>query len=407
MSKTISLLELPEEPDFLDEQSEWASLEAAALDVDLAYSNIKANGGVSRGIVEPVLHLLPNTVNPLSFTVNPSQTNLTVTLEALDVKQMLLLGAAVVAVGLLLAKIINMLVNTADTVEANTTRASKSAQAMKATATKLDKVERITSPDLQREYEARRPDHVDPRYARMAEMWNPLLKDIMDNGPVTRTLVSANKHFMKISEYIVATVRVIKEYSAKSINGNDLEIAKALTSIDAVCFPSYSPETRNALAAIHRCKGEGVSTIEDVREVYDAFRTMGEASLAVGFNGERALKEALSVKVGAAPIDDLNLSGNLRRLDRSIDKLEKSKINKAVGAEVEKALRHATSTLRQALETLRIYVNMTARIVSMRNSYIDECNLAVGAKLKCRVQAIVTVGTDTDKEELRKISFKE
>lgn len=407
MTKVISLLELPEEPDFLDEQSEWASLEAAALDVDLAYKNIKSSGGVSRSIVEPVLHLLPNNVNPLSFTTNPSQTNLTVTLEALDIKQMLLLGAAVVAVGLLLAKIISMMVDTADTVEANTDKAAASVKNMKETTTKLDKIERIMSPDLQREYEARRPDHVDARYQRMAEMWNPLLKDIMDNGPVTRTLVSANKHFMKISDYIVATVRIIKEYSSKSLNGDDLEIAKALTSIDAVCFPKYSPETRSLLSAIHRCKGEGVSTLEDIREIYDAFRTMGEASLAVGFNGDRALKDALAVNVGNTPIDNINLSGNLRRLDRSVGKLENSNINKLVGDAVEGALRHATSTLRQALETLRIYVTMTARIISMRNSYINECNLAANAKLKCKVMSIVDKGTDQDKAELRKINFKD
>lgn len=396
----------PDAPDTLDEEETMASLESVALDIEMVINDMRAANGVSQKMIRPTMHLLPADVKLNSFTKNPTHTNYQIAMEAMQMGAMGLIGAAVAAVALLLTKIVSWLISLFKGSDRSTAQASKAGEQLQETAKRNEQVEKLLTPEMKRDFAERKAERVDPIYAEMAGMWNPIIRDVFNSGAITRTIGGAEKTFADIIKKMHLMINVIEKEGKKDNGGDHMAAARVMVTLNDIEIHENDSAIRHLFIPILRVSRDPVDYQADMREINDHIVSqLGQAATA-GFNGDKTVKEIAGFKVDTCPLGKVKPEKNLENLEKEIKRLEGMTFNKNVGVDVDRALRKCITSLRRMLDVVRMFYGMTARIINQRNKMVELANRAAGTTNSAMVAAIVSSDDSDVKNKLRDLNKK-
>lgn len=397
---------LPDVPDTLDEEELMLSLESQANDIEMVIRDMQRFEGVSQKIVNPVRHLIPQNVRFNSYTQNPTHTNLSVTMESMQLKAVALIGAAVAAFAALVAKVIMWLVSLFKRNDNGSSAASKKADELTETLKKNKEIANIMPAEIEREYKVRRDERVNPVYDEMAKVWNPILRDILIAGPVTRTLAGADKTFVDIVKKMKLIVEVIKREGRKDNTGNALAAGQVMATLNDIEIHRDDPSIRNLFVPIYRVPTKEVDYQNDMREIVDHMSSQIAQAYSNSFNGDKVVKDMEGYKVDSYPLRKIEPTDDLESLGKAVESVEKMTFNKNVGVDVDRALRKCLATLRVMMDVVQKFNTMVARCEKMRNDFIDLAHRAASYDNSCMVGAIVSSDDSETKNKLRDLNKK-
>lgn len=406
MSFCDTSMGLPEAPDTLDEESQIASLEAVALDIEMALSNIGACQGVSQRLVRPVMHLLPADVKLNSFTKNPTHTNYQIAMESMKVGLTALIGSAIAAAALLLIKIIAWLIALFKGNDKSTAAASKAAEQLTETSKKNETIERLLTPEMKSSFTERKASRVDPIYADMSAMWNPVLRDVVSGGPIARTLGGAEKTFSDIIKKMYLMINLIEKEGRKDNGGDHMAAARVMSTLNDIEIHDDDSSIRSLFIPILRVSSQPVNYQADMREINDHLTSMLGQAATAGFNGEKTVKEVANFKVDSCPLGKVKPERNLENLEKEVKRLEKITFNKNVGVDVDRALRQTITSLRRMMDVVRMFYGLTGRVIAQRNRFVELANRAASSTNAALVATIVSSDNSDVKNKLRDLNKK-
>lgn len=396
----------PPAPDTLDEEEKIASLESVALDIEMAITDMRTAQGVSQKMIRPAMHLLPTDVKLNSFTKNPTHTNYQIAMESMKMGAAALIGSAVAALALVLVKIIGWLIAIFRGNDKATAAAQKAADEMGATRKVNNNIRQILTPELKTVYEERKAAKVAATYAEMAKMWNPVLRDVLEGGPISRTLGGADITFSDIMKKMKLMMIVI-EREGKKDNGNDhMAAAHVMTILNDIAFHDDSPAIRSRFIPILRVSGDEVDYQADMREIHDHMSSLMGQAMSAGFNGDKVLDVADNYDFKRCPMNKIEPVKDLEQLEAEVKRMEKMTFNKNVGADVDRTLRATTTSLRKMMDVVRQFYSMSGRIVSQRNRFIELAKTATAQDNSALVATIVSSNDSEVKNKLRDLNKK-
>lgn len=391
-------------PDTMDEEEIMLSLEAQADDIEMVIRDIHRFDGVSQKMVTPIRHLIPTNVKLSSYTQNPTHTNLKVTMEALDLKASFLIAAALAAFAALVIKIVSWLISLFKRNDAGTAAAAKSAEQMTSTLKTNGDLRKIMTPEIEREYKTRRDDKVNPIYDEMAKMWNPILRDLLNAGPVARGLYGANATFVDIIKKVQLILKVIQDEGRKDNAGDDMAAARVMTSLNDLEVRRDDPAIREAFSTIYRVTTQPVDYQADMREIADHLNSQMAQAYSNSFNGDKVVKDLEGYDVKKCPLYKMDSLGDLEGLLKAITSVEGMTFNKNVGVEVDRSLRKCLSSLRSMVETVQKYETVIAKVIKQRNDFIELGRRAATNDNSSMIGAIVSSDNSEVKDKLREMN---
>lgn len=397
---------LPDAPDTLDEEETMASLESVAMDIEMVISNMHTHEGVSQKLIRPVMHLLPADVKLNSFTQNPTHTNYQIAMESMKVGLTALIGSAIAAAALLFIKIIAWLIAIFKGNDKATASASKAAEVMADTAKKNDSIERLLTPEMKSDFSERKAARVDPIYTEMAAMWNPILRDVMNGGAITRTLGGAEKTFSDIIKKMHLMIGLIEKEGRKDNGGDHMAAARVMTTLNDIEIHDDDSSIRSLFIPILRLTAQPVNYQADMREINDHITSQLGQSATAGFNGDKTIKDVANFKVDSCPLGKVKPERNLEDLEKEVKHLESMSFNKNVGVDVDRALRQTTTSLRRMMDVVRMFYSLTGRVISQRNRFVELAKRATVATNGALVATIVTSNDSDVKNKLRDLNKK-
>lgn len=395
----------PEAPDTLEEEDKIASLESIALDIDMVLNDMRTANGVSQKMIRPVMHLLPADVKLNSFTQNPTHTNYQIAMESMSAGTAALIGSAVVAVALVFVKIIAWLISLFRGNDKATVVAQKAADEMGATRKVNASIRGILPSDLKAEYETRRDQKMATTFAEMAKLWNPVLRDVLEGGPISRTIGGAEKTFADIIKKM-KLMMIVVEREGKKDNGTDhMAASRVMNILNDISFHDDSPAIRSLFIPIIRVGGE-VDYQADMRAVNDHMMSLLGQQMQAGFSGEKALDIADNYDFKRCPLNKIDPVKNLEDLESEVKRMEKMTFNKNVGQDVDRTLRATVSSMRKMMDVVRQFYGMAGRMVSQRNRFIELGKTAVSQDNSALVATIVSSDNSEVKNKLRDLNKK-
>ena len=397
---------LPDVPDTLDEEELMLSLESQACDIEMVIRDMHRFQGVSQKIVQPVRQHLPQQVRFASYTQNPTHTNLSVTMEAMELKAAALIGGALAAFAALVVKVIMWIISLFRRNDNGSATASKKAEELTETLKKNKEIAKIMPAAIEQDYKVRRDERVNPVYDEMAKMWNPILRDVLAAGPITRTLAGADKTFVDIVKKMKLIVEVIKKEGRKDNSNNTLAAGQVLSTLNDIEIHRNDPSIRNLLAPIYRVTTKEVDYQNDMREIIDSMSSLIAQAYSNSFNGDKVVKDMEGYKVDSCPLRKVEPTGDLESLAKAVESVEKMTFNKNVGVDVDRALRKCLTSLRVMLDVVQKFNGMVARCEKMRNDFIDLTHRAATYDNTCMVAAIVSSDDSDTKDKLRELNKK-
>jgi hypothetical protein len=396
----------PDAPDTLDEEETIASLESVALDIEMVINDMRTVNGVSQKMIRPAMHLLPADVKLNSFTKNPTHTNYQIAMESMKVGAVALISAAVAAAALLFAKIISWLISLFKGGDKATDSAIKAGATLKETVKRNDQIAKLLTPEMQRDFDVRKSERVEPIYKEMAEMWNPILRDVMDGGAITRTIGGAEKTFADIIKKMKLMAKVIESEGKKDNSGDHMAAARVMTTINGIQIHDDDTAIRGLFVPILRASSNPVDYQADMREVNDHIvNQLGQAATA-GFNGDKTVKTIAEFNTETCPLGKLKPEGHLDDLDKEIKRLNGLTFNKNVGVDVDRALRSCLTSMRKMLDVVRMFYGLSGRIIAQRNKIVELANRAAGTTNSAMVATIVSSDDSEVKNKLRELNKK-
>lgn len=406
MSFSDTSLGLPEAPDTLDEEETMASLESVALDIEMVLNDMRSADGVSQKIIRPAMHLLPATVKLNEFTKNPTHTNYTIAMESIKFGLTALIGAAVAAASLLFIKIIGWLISLFKGNDAGTASAAKAADALATTSKKNENIEKLITPAMRADLAERKAARVDPVFTEMAAMWNPILRDVMNSGAITRTLGGAEKTFADIIKKMYLMIGLIEKEGKKDNGGDHMAAARVMVTLNDIEIHDDDASIRSLFIPIMRVTTTPVNYQADMREINDHLTSLLGQAAQAGFNGEKTVKDTVGFKVESCPLGKVKPAKHLEDLEKEVKRMEKMTFNKNVGADVDRALRQTITSLRKMMDVVRMFYGLLGRIVAQRNKFIELANRAASGTNAALVATIVSSDDSDAKNKLRDLNKK-
>lgn len=396
----------PDAPDTLDEEEKIASLESVALDIEMVINDMTTAQGVSQKMIRPAMHLLPADVKLNSFTKNPTHTNYQIAMESMKVGAVALIAAAVLACTALFAKIIAWLISIFKGGDKSTDSAIKAGATLSETVKKNEQIARLMTSEMKADFEHRKAERVAPIYTEMAGMWNPILRDVMNGGAITRTIGGAEKTFADIMKKMVLMAGLIEKEGRKDNGGDHMAAARVMTTLNSIEIHDDDPAIRSLFIPILRVTSSPVNYQADMREINDHITSqMGQAATA-GFDGDKTVKVLADFKVATCPLGKVQPEDSLVKLEKEIKRLDGMTFNKNVGVDVDRALRQCITSMRRMMDVVRMFYGMTGRIIAQRNKIVELANRAAGTTNSAMVATIVSSSDSDAKNKLRELNKK-
>lgn len=393
-------------PDVMDEDEIMLSMESKAMDIEMVIRNMQRAQGVSMSMVQPVQHLLPSHLKLNSFSQRPTMTNYTVSMEGLIKGATAVFGGAVVAIGALISKIIMWIIGLFKSNDSASQSASKAAEQLSESLKKSEQIDKILTPEIKRDYEERVAEKLKPIYDEMAQLYNGVLRDILEVGPITRCLAAADKTFIDVVKKMNLMIDLIKKEGSKDNSKDDHAVSRVLSTLNDIEIRIDDPVIRDTFSVIHRVTTTEVNYQEDMREITDHMNSLIAQAYSASFQGDKVVKQLDGYSVDKCPLRSVKQPGQLEGLLKQVAKLEKSSFNPKVGVDVDKALRKCLASMRKMIDIVQKYDTLIAKCERMRNHFVELSKRAAAFNTNAMVAAIAASDDSAVKDKLREINKK-
>lgn len=211
-------------PDLGTEEEQLAALEAITLDIDGFLNGVQEAGGVSRAMAEKASHLLPEETNYAYYSQTPTQTNLKVTLESIDVKSALMIAAAVAAVAVLAIKVFQYIKKSREKIGFSIKVISGYVDSIERCLKVADQLENKLGSEAKKEV-ADQVKELQEFYSKaIGQSFSPFASDILSNGVIAHALADAHGEAKSLFDKVEKSVKLMEEL----VYGNKTEVDSSL-----------------------------------------------------------------------------------------------------------------------------------------------------------------------------------
>lgn len=383
MEQDLNDVELP---DLSGDEETLAALEAITIDIDSFLADVREAGGVSRGMVEKASHLLPTDTNYGYYSQTPTQTNLKVTLESIDLKTVLVLVAAVAAVAALAYKVFEMIKKSRQKLEFTFKVISGYVESIDRGFKVSDKIVGNMNDEAKRKVKQIESE-LTQLYVRQVEEFNsPVSVDALGNGKFSSALGKALPAVKDLFKRLEDSIEDLDKLTAGNIDKVDTKSLidihdKKVPELLSVIYKSSEDKAGPAMGEIaqdlvkaHTTKIKFVDTFEEAFSKYRKF-TGSDSALYGTYAGE---------------------TGKLERRLKDIE----ARLNKKkdVDPDMRKEVHLAMYSIRSGVQQIMAFERMVSLLATNKRHFWYCCERYASAKLK-KISALALHTDDPEVKE--------
>jgi len=373
-------------PDVSSDEETLAALEAITIDIDSFLSDVRETGGVSRGMVEKAAHLMPADTNYAYYSQTPTQTNLKVTLESIDLKTALLIAGAVAAVAVLAVKIFQYLKKSREKIEFTVKKLDGHVESTERCLKVCDRIVANMNSEAKAKVDEITKQLNEQYQQQISGYFNPFLKEVITNGKVAHVIADGHKVAKTLFEKVKNSVDLLEKLAdAKdvSISDSDLVDPKDMSLPQALShIGKFSAET--ASSAMSELM-EGLTSMRDIKVQF-------REDLEAVFERHKGHTGSDSKVYGRGFHETSDLEKRVEKIEQKVSK------RKDLEADHRAAINKVSYSLRSGLQQLMIFTRMCSMASSGSRQFWMSMEKYAATKLK-RVAALAV---QDDDEEVKK-----
>lgn len=370
-------------PDLGTEEEQLAALEAITLDIDGFLNGVQEAGGVSRAMAEKASHLLPEETNYAYYSQTPTQTNLKVTLEAIDLKTVLVVVAAVAAVAALAYKVFDMIKKSRQKLEFTFKVISGYVTSIERCFKVCDKIVGNMNDEAKRKVDQIESELHQTYVRQVEEFYSPVVVDALTNGKIAHQLSNANGALKDLFKRLEDSIEDLDKLTAGTIDKVD---SKSLIDVNDMKIPDL-------LSGIYKSSLDkaGPAMAEIAQDLVKAHATKIKfpGSFEEFFEKNRKYSGSDSKLFGTYAGDTTKLEKRLKEIEARLNK------KKEVDPELRKEVHLAMYSIRSGVQQVMGYERMISLMAASKRQFWLCAERYAAAKLK-RVAALALQNDDPE-----------
>lgn len=370
-------------PDLGTEEEQLAALEAITLDIDGFLNGVQEAGGVSRAMAEKASHLLPEETNYAYYSQTPTQTNLKVTLESIDLKTALVIAGAVAAVAVLALKIFQYIKKSREKIEFTIKKLDGHVESTERCLKVCDRIVANMNSEAKAEVDEITKQLNEQYQQQISGYFNPFLKEIITNGKVAHVIADGHKVASGLFEKVKSSVDLLEKLvdakdvsveQSQLVDPKDLSLPQALSHI-----AKFSSETASsAMSEIM----EGLTSMRDIKVEF-------RYDLEEVFQRNKGHTGSDSKVYGRGFHETADLEKRVEKIEQKVSK------NKDLDADHRVAINKVSYSLRSGLQQLMTFTRMCSMASSGSRQFWMSMEKYAATKLK-RVAALAVQDDDAE-----------
>lgn len=370
-------------PDLGTEEEQLAALEAITLDIDGFLNGVQEAGGVSRAMAEKASHLLPEETNYAYYSQTPTQTNLKVTLESIDLKTALVIAGAVAAVAVLALKIFQYIKKSREKIEFTIKKLDGHVESTERCLKVCDRIVANMNSEAKAKVDEITKQLNEQYQQQISGYFNPFLKEIITNGKVAHVIADAHKVASGLFEKVKSSVDLLEKLvdakdvsveQSQLVDPKDLSLPQALSHITKFSSETASSAMSEIMEGLTSMRNIKVEFRHDLEEVFQ--RNKGHTGSDSKVYG-RGFHETATLE---------------KRVERIEQKVSK---NKDLDADHRAAINKVSYSLRSGLQQLMTFTRMCSMASSGSRQFWMSMEKYAATKLK-RVAALAVQDDDAE-----------
>lgn len=370
-------------PDLGTEEEQLAALEAITLDIDGFLNGVQEAGGVSRAMAEKASHLLPEETNYAYYSQTPTQTNLKVTLESIDLKTALVIAGAVAAVAVLALKIFQYIKKSREKIEFTIKKLDGHVESTERCLKVCDRIVANMNSEAKAEVDEITKQLNEQYQQQISGYFNPFLKEIITNGKVAHVIADAHKVASGLFEKVKSSVDLLEKLvdakdvsveQSQLVDPKDLSLPQALSHIT-----KFSSETASSAMS------EIMEGLTSMRNIKVEFRY----DLEEVFQRNKGHTGSDSKVYGRGFHETATLEKRVEKIEQKVSK------NKDLDADHRAAINKVSYSLRSGLQQLMTFTRMCSMASSGSRQFWMSMEKYAATKLK-RVAALAVQDDDAE-----------
>lgn len=370
-------------PDLGTEEEQLAALEAITLDIDGFLNGVQEAGGVSRAMAEKASHLLPEETNYAYYSQTPTQTNLKVTLESIDLKTALVIAGAVAAVAVLALKIFQYIKKSREKIEFTIKKLDGHVESAERCLKVCDRIVANMNGETKAKVDEITKQLNEQYQQQISGYFNPFLKEIITNGKVAHVIADGHKVASGLFEKVKSSVDLLEKLvdakdvsveQSQLVDPKDLSLPQALSHI-----AKFSSETASsAMSEIM----EGLTSMRDIKVEF-------RYDLEEVFQRNKGHTGSDSKVYGRGFHETAALEKRVEKIEQKVSK------NKDLDADHRAAINKVSYSLRSGLQQLMVFTRMCSMASSGSRQFWMSMEKYAATKLK-RVAALAVQEDDAE-----------
>jgi len=370
-------------PDLGTEEEQLAALEAITLDIDGFLNGVQEAGGVSRAMAEKASHLLPEETNYAYYSQTPTQTNLKVTLESIDLKTALVIAGAVAAVAVLALKIFQYIKKSREKIEFTIKKLDGHVESAERCLKVCDRIVANMNGETKAKVDEITKQLNEQYQQQISGYFNPFLKEIITNGKVAHVIADGHKVASGLFEKVKSSVDLLEKLvdakdvsveQSQLVDPKDLTLPQALSHI-----AKFSSETASsAMSEIM----EGLTSMRDIKVEF-------RYDLEEVFHRNKGHTGSDSKVYGRGFHETAALEKRVEKIEQKVSK------NKDLDADHRAAINKVSYSLRSGLQQLMVFTRMCSMASSGSRQFWMSMEKYAATKLK-RVAALAVQEDDAE-----------
>ena len=374
-------------PDLGTEEEQLAALEAITLDIDGFLNGVQEAGGVSRAMAEKASHLLPEETNYAYYSQTPTQTNLKVTLEAIDVKSALLIAGAVAAVAVLAIKVFQYIKKSREKIGFIIKVISGYVDSIERCLKVADQLESKLGPEAKKEV-ADQTKELQEFYSKaIGQSYSPFAADILSNGVIAHALADAHGDAKSLFEKVEKSVKLMEEIvygntrevdASLLIDPSDMSLPDKLKKI----HPTSADKAGSAMAEI-------AQKLAETNKILIPFK----GDLEDFFHKHKKYTGSDSKVYGKGFPQTTQLEEKMEKLEAQMAK------KKDIDPELRNQINKVSYSIRAGVQQLMGYTRMTSAAASVSRTFWLNVEKYSAAKLR----RVAAVAVQSDNQEVKEV----